>query len=105
MLVERCEIMVVDGLYMGGENGCFYNGDEKYWFVDFMVIVQGFLLVLVVLLMGFEEKLLEICIGMIENFLWYILQYDVCLEYEDDVNGVLEVCNKVRDEWFLIRKL
>jgi hypothetical protein len=90
---------------MGGENGRFYNGDEKYWSVDFTAIAQGFLSVSVVSLTGLEEKPLEICIGMIENFLRYILQHDVCPEYEDDVNGALEVCNKARDEWPLIRKL
>ncbi|KAK0386050.1 hypothetical protein NLU13_5887 [Sarocladium strictum] len=102
---ERRDATAVDGLHLGSDNGKFYNGDENHWSVDFTAIAQGFLSFSVVSLTGLEEKPLGLCIGVVENFLRYVLQHDVCPEYEDDVIRALGVCQQARDEWPLIFKL
>lgn len=51
---------------------------------------------------GFEPPALEKAVSVIENFLRYTLQHDVCPEYESDITQALKVCQNARDEWPMI---
>ncbi|KAF5002098.1 hypothetical protein FGRMN_581 [Fusarium graminum] len=83
----------------------FYNGDETQWSVDFAGVAAGFFSVSLVQLTSFENKRMLEGISTIENFLRYVLQHDVCPEYEDDVNSALKVCETATVEWPMVRKL
>ncbi|KAH8172191.1 argonaute siRNA chaperone (ARC) complex subunit arb1 domain-containing protein [Sarocladium implicatum] len=102
---ERRDATAVDSVSIDGSGGRFFDGNGENWVVDFTGIASGFLSVTVGPLTGLEEKPLERCISVVENFLRYVLQHDVCPEYEGDVNNALEVCQKARLEWPMIRKL
>lgn len=53
---------------------------------------------------GFEPQAMEKAVGVIENFLRYTLQHDVCSEYESDIKQALSVCHDARDEWPMIMR-
>jgi hypothetical protein len=44
-------------------------------------------------------------ISTVENFLRYVLQHNVCPEYEDDVKAAMEVCKTAAEEWPMVREL
>ncbi|KAL2204717.1 hypothetical protein CC79DRAFT_1370529 [Sarocladium strictum] len=103
---ERRDATAIDGLHLGeDETGKFYNGDENSWSVDFTSVVKGFLSVSVIPLTGLESTPMEICIAVVETFLRYVLQHDVCPEHEDDLHNALGVCQKAREEWPRIKML
>lgn len=77
----------------------FYDGNTDNWTVDFSTVVAGFLSISLVGLTGLEPTPTEKAIAVIENFLRYVLQHDVCPEYADDVRGALQVCKQAREEW------
>ncbi|KAG8410038.1 hypothetical protein J3458_019109 [Metarhizium acridum] len=44
-------------------------------------------------------------IGLVENFLRYVLLHEVCPEYKDNIESALQVCNQARQEWPALNKL
>ena len=102
---EQREATAIDSIHMSGSCGRFYDGNEENWAVDFTSIAQGFLSVSIGPLTGLDKEAMEMCISLVENFLRYVLQHDVCPEYEDDVASALEVCEKAKKEWPMIRRL
>lgn len=83
----------------------FYNGDRENWSVDFKGVASGFLSQSLVQMTGMETDEMHEAIGVVENFLRYVLQHDVCPEYEADVSGALQVCEDARIEWPMIGRL
>ncbi|KAG5929271.1 hypothetical protein E4U53_002479 [Claviceps sorghi] len=83
----------------------FYNGDAEHWSVDFAGVAAGFFSVSLGQLSGFEEAKLDTGIAVVENFLRYVLQHDVCPEYQDDVEAALRVCQQARREWPMLNRL
>lgn len=103
---QRREATATDVIWansQGGEN--FYDGDDEKWSIDFAAVVAGFFSVSLVHLTSFEPKRMEEGIDTIKNFLRYVLQHDVCPEYEDSVKEALELCKTASVEWPMIRQL
>ncbi|KPM34221.1 hypothetical protein AK830_g12353 [Neonectria ditissima] len=83
----------------------FYNGDKTAWTVDFAGVVAGFFSVTLVHLTSFEPPRMALGIDVVENFLRYVLQHDVCPEYETNLKEALAVCEDARVEWPMLREL
>uniref|UniRef100_A0A8H7K5I1 Uncharacterized protein n=1 Tax=Bionectria ochroleuca TaxID=29856 RepID=A0A8H7K5I1_BIOOC len=79
--------------------GRFYDGDKEQWVVDFTGVAAGFFSNPLLELTGAEPVQLDKAASVIENFLRYVLQHDVCPEYEDDVKNALQLCLDARSEW------
>ena len=67
--------------------------------MDFLGVAAGFLSMTVPQLTGLEAKPMEKAISVVESFLRYVLQHDVCPEYTDDVSAALQLCAVARLEW------
>ncbi|KAM3521283.1 hypothetical protein NHJ13051_006327 [Beauveria bassiana] len=80
-------------------NSRFYDGNARNWTVDFAAVAAGFLSVSVLPLTGVEAVPTERAIGVVENFLRYVLQHDVCPEHAANISEALRVCGRARDEW------
>ncbi|KAM3490675.1 hypothetical protein MY3957_006000 [Beauveria namnaoensis] len=80
-------------------NSRFYDGNARNWTVDFAAVAAGFLSVSVLPLTGVEAAPTERAIGVVENFLRYVLQHDVCPEHAANISEALRVCGRARDEW------
>ncbi|OAA76614.1 Argonaute complex, subunit Arb1 [Akanthomyces lecanii RCEF 1005] len=76
-----------------------YDGNARNWTVDFAGVVAGFLSISILPLTCLEPAPTERAIGVVENFLRYVLQHDVCPEHADDVKAALGMCARARDEW------
>lgn len=88
---------VVHGV--SGADERFYDGNDEHWTVDFAGVTAGFFSVSLVLMTGFQPQKLEAAIGVVENFLRYVLQHEVCPEYSDNVNAALGLCRQAKIEW------
>ncbi|CAI6078448.1 unnamed protein product [Clonostachys chloroleuca] len=77
----------------------FYDGDKERWVVDFTGVAAGFFSNPLLELTGAEPVMLDKAARVVENFLRYVLQHDVCPEYEDDVKNALQLCLDARSEW------
>lgn len=103
---ERCAATATDMVHGGSAtNDRFYNGDGEYWSVDFTGVAAGFFSTSLILLTGGEEARIDVAIGVVENFLRYTLQHDVCPEYESDINSALQLCTQARSEWRVLDRL
>ncbi|KAH7143747.1 Argonaute complex, subunit Arb1 [Dactylonectria macrodidyma] len=103
---QRREATATDVIYGTTSAGDrFYNGDEETWSVDFAGVAAGFFSVTLPYLTSFELPRMTQGIDVVDNFLRYVLQHDVCPEYEDKVKAALAVCEDARAEWPLLQKL
>lgn len=80
-------------------NTRLYDGNARNWTVDFAGVAAGFLSVSILPLTCLEPAPTERAVGVVENFLRYVLQHDVCPEHADGVRAALVVCARARDEW------
>lgn len=94
---ERREITATDVISGTGER--FYNGDREHWSVDFTGVAAGFCSTSLMALTDLSMPSVTKAVSVVESFLRYVLQHDVCPEYEDDIKGALEVCAKAMVEW------
>lgn len=104
---ERRDATAHDGIhnFLNDEESCnsrFYTGDLEHWDIDFTGVAAGFFSLSLGGLTGFESQPLENAVGVIENFLRYTIQHDVCPEYKDDIEQALKVCQDAREEWPMI---
>ncbi|KAG6006703.1 hypothetical protein E4U21_006778 [Claviceps maximensis] len=100
---ERRDATARDTVHAGSAaDEQFYNGDTEHWSVDFAGVAAGFFSVSLGQLSGFEKKKLDTGIAVVEHFLRYVLQHDVCPEYKDNVEAALRVCQQARKEWPLL---
>ncbi|KAH7159742.1 Argonaute complex, subunit Arb1 [Dactylonectria estremocensis] len=103
---QRREVTATDVIYGTTSAGDrFYNGDADAWTVDFAGVAAGFFSVTLPYLTSFELPRMIQGIDVVDNFLRYVLQHDVCPEYGDDVKAALGVCEGARTEWPLLQKL
>ncbi|OAA56105.1 Argonaute complex, subunit Arb1 [Cordyceps fumosorosea ARSEF 2679] len=77
----------------------FYDGNARHWTVDFAGVAAGFLSVSILPLTGVDPGATARAVSVVEAFLRYVLQHDVCPEHEADVREALAVCVRARDEW------
>ncbi|KAM3512375.1 hypothetical protein MY11210_003941 [Beauveria gryllotalpidicola] len=80
-------------------NSRFYDGNARNWTVDFAAVAAGFLSVSILPLTGVHDAPTARAIGVVENFLRYVLQHDVCPEHAANILEALRVCGRARDEW------
>ena len=83
----------------------FYNGDSEHWSVDFTGVAAGFFSTSLILLTGGEEARIDVAIGVVESFLRYTLQHDVCPEHEGDIKNALQLCTRAKIEWPILSRL
>lgn len=103
---QRREATATDIIYGTTSAGDrFYNGDEDAWCVDFAGVAAGFFSVTLLHLTSFELDRMVQGIDVVDNFLRYVLQHDVCPEYEDNVKAALAVCESARTEWPMLQQL
>ncbi|UNI16824.1 hypothetical protein JDV02_003223 [Purpureocillium takamizusanense] len=97
---ERRDLTARDTVH-GGSSGDdrFYNGDEEDWSVDFTGVAAGFFSTPLMELTGGKIERMAAAADVVANFLRYVLQHDVCPEYEDDVKRALQLCSDAKDEW------
>lgn len=97
---QRREATATDVIYGTTAAGQrFYNGDPNTWSVDFKGVAAGFFSTTLAQITASEPDNMMLGIGMVENFLRYVLHHDVCPEYENDVKEAMAVCNDAREEW------
>ncbi|EXV06578.1 argonaute siRNA chaperone (ARC) complex subunit Arb1 [Metarhizium robertsii] len=103
---QRREATVTDTVNGAcGADDRFYNGDDEHWSVDFAGVAAGLFSTSLGQLTGFEPKKTESLIGLVENFLRYVLLHEVCPEYKDNIQSALQVCNQARQEWPALNQL
>jgi hypothetical protein len=103
---ERREATAKDVIWASSAAGDkYYNGDKETWSVDFAGVAAGFFSVTLVHLTSSEQQGMLEGISTVENFLRYVLQHNVCPEYEDDVKAAMEVCKTAAEEWPMVREL
>ncbi|KAG6037760.1 hypothetical protein E4U41_004789 [Claviceps citrina] len=103
---ERRDATATDTVHVGSSaNEQFYSGDQEHWTVDFAAVAAGFFSVSLGQLSGFEKKNLETGIAVVENFLRYVLQHDVCPEHQKNVESALLTCHQARKEWPMLIQL
>ncbi|KID99524.1 Argonaute complex, subunit Arb1, partial [Metarhizium majus ARSEF 297] len=103
---QRREATVTDTVNGAcGADDRFYNGDDEHWSVDFAGVAAGLFSTSLGQLTGFEPRKTESLIGLVENFLRYVLLHEVCPEYKDNIESALQVCNQARQEWPALNQL
>ncbi|TDZ15617.1 Argonaute-binding protein 1 [Colletotrichum orbiculare MAFF 240422] len=96
---ERRTATATDTIYSSGGGSKFYNADDaEGWDVDFTGIVAGFCSAYLPSMTNWDYARMGKAIGIVENFLTYVLQHDVCPEYEDDVKEAVGVCHRANVE-------
>ncbi|KEY69952.1 hypothetical protein S7711_06483 [Stachybotrys chartarum IBT 7711] len=103
---QRREVTAHDAVYTNVSAGDrFYDGDKDKWVVDFTGVAKGFLSTAMPANTGLDDGQVKLAVNVVDAFLRYVLQHDVCPEHEDDVNGALQACQQARVEWPLVAKL
>ncbi|EFY86113.1 hypothetical protein MAC_07847 [Metarhizium acridum CQMa 102] len=103
---QRREATVTDTVNGAcGADDRFYNGDDEHWSVDFASVAAGLFSTSLGQLTGFAPNKTVSLIGLVENFLRYVLLHEVCPEYKDNIESALQVCNQARQEWPALNKL
>ncbi|KAL0930390.1 argonaute sirna chaperone complex subunit arb1 [Colletotrichum truncatum] len=94
---ERRNATAIDTVYNSGGGSRFYNADEPSgWEIDFAGVVAGFCSETLPAMTNWEYPRMGKAIGLIENFLSYVLHHDVCPEYDDNIKEALAVCNRAK---------
>uniref|UniRef100_L2FN75 Argonaute sirna chaperone complex subunit arb1 n=1 Tax=Colletotrichum fructicola (strain Nara gc5) TaxID=1213859 RepID=L2FN75_COLFN len=70
-----------------------YRHEPEGWDVDFAGVAAGFLSENLPAMANWDYLRMGKAIGIIENFLTYILQHDVCPEYTANIKEAMAVCN------------
>lgn len=83
----------------GATSGRFYDGNPANWTVDFAGVASGFFSTALPALTGLDLASIDRAIAVVEGFLRYILQHDVCPEYEADINNTLRIAARARVEF------
>ncbi|PFH63168.1 hypothetical protein XA68_17277 [Ophiocordyceps unilateralis] len=103
---ERRDITATDTVHSESTTSeRFYRAGDDNWSVDFTGVLAGFFSTSLISLTGGIRKDMETAANVIDNFLRYVRQHDVCPEYEKDVNRALDLCADARREWVLLEKL
>ncbi|KAK0378147.1 argonaute siRNA chaperone complex subunit Arb1 [Colletotrichum limetticola] len=94
---ERREATAIDTVYSSGGGARFYNDDDPDgWDVDFAGVVAGFCSETLPNETAWDYAQMGKAVGLLENFLTYILHHDVCPEYDANVKEALDLCQKAK---------
>lgn len=95
---EERELTAVDTLVSTG-NPIYYNAsDPTHWEVDFTGVVAGYLSRGLHSMAWGRFEDVTLAIGVITNFLRYVLMHNVCPEYEDDINKAIGICKLAEED-------
>ncbi|OHE92597.1 argonaute siRNA chaperone complex subunit Arb1 [Colletotrichum orchidophilum] len=94
---EKRDATAIDMVYSSGGGARFYNDDDPDgWDVDFAGVVAGFCSESLPNTTAWDYAQMGQAVGLLENFLTYVLQHDVCPEYETNVKEALDICQKAK---------
>lgn len=97
---EIATLQATDFIRSGATNSKYYDpANPDDWVVDFEGISKGFFSYRVPHQFGFEnEAQIKLCSTVIRNFLNYVLQHAVCLEYTMDIMAARQICDLAEQE-------
>ncbi|KAK1981692.1 argonaute siRNA chaperone complex subunit Arb1 [Colletotrichum cereale] len=96
---EKRAATAVDTVHVANGGSRFYNdGDRAGWDVDFAGVAAGFLSENLPAMTAWDYPQMGKAVGVLENFLTYVLQHDVCPEHDDNVRDALAVCQRAKLE-------
>ncbi|EFQ32054.1 argonaute siRNA chaperone complex subunit Arb1 [Colletotrichum graminicola] len=96
---EKRAATAVDTVHVSGGGSRFYNDSERAgWDVDFAGVAAGFLSENLPTMTAWDYPQMGKAVGVLENFLTYVLQHDVCPEYDANVKEALAVCQRAKVE-------
>ncbi|KAK1996043.1 hypothetical protein LX36DRAFT_658973 [Colletotrichum falcatum] len=97
---EKRTATAVDTVHMSGGGSRFYNDADRAgcWDVDFAGVAAGFLSENLPALAAWDYPQMGKAVGVLENFLAYVLHHDVCPEHDADVKAALAVCQRAKVE-------
>ncbi|KAJ0164080.1 Argonaute-binding protein 1 [Colletotrichum tanaceti] len=96
---EKRSAAAIDTVHMSGGGSRFYNdNDPDDWDVDFAGVAAGFLSENLPTMTAWDYAQMGKAVGVLENFLTYVLQHDVCPEYNANVKEALAICQKAKVE-------
>ncbi|KAK1961402.1 argonaute siRNA chaperone complex subunit Arb1 [Colletotrichum sublineola] len=96
---EKRAAKAVDTVHMSGGGSRFYNdSDPVGWDVDFAGVAAGFLSENLPTMTAWDYPQMGKAVGVLENFLTYVLQHDVCPEHDANVKEALAVCQRAKVE-------
>ncbi|KZL84123.1 argonaute sirna chaperone complex subunit arb1 [Colletotrichum incanum] len=96
---EKRNAMAIDTVHMTGGGSRFYNdNDPDGWDVDFAGVAAGFLSENLPTMTAWDYAQMGKAIGVLENFLTYVLQHDVCPEHDANIKEALAICQKAKVE-------
>ncbi|KAM0276952.1 hypothetical protein ACHAQH_006237 [Verticillium albo-atrum] len=86
----------VDMIHRGMNCRFYTEAETEHWEIDFTGVVAGFLSEAVPRLTSQNYAAMNTAVGVVENFLRYVLHHNVCPERGADVRGALALCQKAR---------
>lgn len=103
---ERRDFAATDAVHaVNSADERFYSGDDDHWVVDFTGVAAGFFSTPLLQLTGGNVARMCAAADVVANFLRYVLQHDVCPEYEADVKRALQLCSDAKEEWPAVNAL
>ncbi|ROT42183.1 hypothetical protein SODALDRAFT_326355 [Sodiomyces alkalinus F11] len=101
MTVEEIRIATaIDAVHRSRGGACkFYAGEDvndpaSGWTVDFAGVAAGFLSDTLPFMTGYNYYDMAVAIGVVDNFLRYVLHHDVCPEYAQDIRDAIALCER-----------
>jgi hypothetical protein len=97
---EMRQVEAVDLIHLGATNdhSRFWSPGSERWDVDFAGVAAGFLSEALPRLTGYQYHAMAKGVSLVENFLKYVLQHDVCPEYADNIKEALKICDLAKEE-------
>ncbi|GKT45257.1 argonaute-binding protein 1 [Colletotrichum spaethianum] len=96
---EKRNATAIDTVHMSGGGSRFYNDNNPDgWDVDFAGVAAGFLSENLPTMMAWDYAQMGKAVGVLENFLTYVLQHNVCPEYDANVKEALAICQKAKSD-------
>lgn len=103
---EKQQLSNVYGIHCSSDNPKYFNPSKpEHWSVDFSAVVAGYLSEGIPYLTWTRRSAevdMQRAIDVVANFLRYLLQHDVCNEYEDDIANALALCERGKEELPLV---
>jgi len=99
--LKATEVISEDVINDGGDDG---EGRKDY-VVDFNGVLQGFFsLHLPSAFDMYSEEAVKTYVGIIRNWLNYLLHHDVCTEHNEDIHAARRTCDQAQDELWKLRQ-
>ncbi|KAL2760313.1 hypothetical protein ACRALDRAFT_1091071 [Sodiomyces alcalophilus JCM 7366] len=101
MTAEEIRISTaIDAVHRSRGGQCkFYAGEDvndaaSGWTVDFAGVAAGFLSEVLPFMTGYNYADMAAAIGVVDNFLRYVLHHDVCPDYAQNLRDAIAICER-----------